>query len=414
MQDLTRAMRRRRLYRRRRIVVFSGLAIFLLLAAYVLGTQVASAPTSTLSLVKQTTLTQPAAQLAWPAQGSAAVSAVGYRGTLAVNGSNASVPIASITKTITALVVLDAKPLKTAKDAGPKITFTDADVKIFDEVVAMGGSWATVKAGSTMTERQALEAMLLPSANNYAISLAIWAYGSVDKYVSAANVWLASHKLTSTHVADASGYSEKSVSNPTDLVEIAKLVMANPALPSIVATKKATLPGAGDETNRNSLLGTLGVDGIKTGNTSFAGYCLMFSSTLTLSTHTVHIVGVVIGQRSGSDLFAASKALVKSIRAGFHEVQLTRAGQTFGSYTTRWGTKVPLVARKNTSMLVWSNTPVGVKLSAQPVRAAGAGDAVGAAVFSMGSTTVKQPLTLQHDLAGPDMWWRLTHPSELG
>lgn len=407
-------MTRRRIYRRRRIVVFSGLGIFLLLAAYVLGTQVAPAPASAASMLKQTALTQPAAQLDWPTQGSAAVSAVGYQGTLAVKGSNASVPIASITKTITALVVLNAKPLKTAKDAGPKITFTEADVKIFDEVVSLGGSWATVTAGSTMTERQALEAMLLPSANNYAISLAIWAYGSLDKYVSAANAWLASHKLTGTHVADASGFSEKSVSSPTDLVEIAKLVMANPALPSIVATTSATLPGAGVEKNKNALLGTLGVDGIKTGNTSFAGYCLMFSSTLKLATHTVHIVGVVIGQASGKDLFAASKALVKSIREGFHEVQLTKAGQSFGSYTTAWGTKAPLVATRNTSMLVWSNTPVGVKLNASPTRPAGAGDPVGSAVFTMGGTTVKQPLRLKHDLAGPDMWWRLTHPAELG
>lgn len=402
------------MYRRRRIVVFSSIAVFLLLAAYVLGTQVAPAPASAATVVNEASLTQPAAQLSWPAFGSGAVGAVGYDGTLATNGSDASVPIASITKTVTALVVLAAKPLTSATDAGPSITFSSADARILQDVINEGGSWAPVTAGSVMTEREALEAMLLPSANNYAISLANWAYGSVDKYVAAANAWLAAHKLTGTHLADASGLSEQSVSTPTDLVEIAKLAMANPALPSIVNTKSATLPGAGEVDNRNTLLGTLGVDGIKTGNTDAAGYCLLFSSTLTLSTHSVHIVGVIVGAPSLDAVFSSVKTLVESVRAGFHEVDLTRAGQSFGSYATKWGASSPMVATKNSSILVWSNTPIDVKLNASPVRSGSAGSTIGSAVFTMGATTVTQSLALKKDIDDPGLWWRLGHPTELG
>lgn len=331
-----------------------------------------------------------------------------------MNGSDASVPIASITKTVTALVVLDAKPLTSTTDAGPAITFTDADQRIFEHVVAVGGSWATVTPGSVMSERQALEAMLLPSANNYAISLANWAYGSEAAYVTTANAWLAAHGLNGTHVADASGLSAHSVSTPTDLVEIAKLVMANPALASIVSTTTATLPGAGQQTNRNRLLGTLGIDGIKTGNTTAAGNCLMFASALTLHGHRVQIVGVVIGAPDHDTLFRSVKTLVKSARAGFHAVRVAASGQAFGRYSTAWGASVRLVATKDAWLIVWSDTPIAVDVNTSRLRTGSAGEKAGSAVFRAGSTTVRRTLTLAADLDGPGPLWRLWHPTALG
>lgn len=400
--------------RSRPLVLAACVAVLVLMAGYVLGTQLAAPPSTRATVTAQAALSRPAAKLTWPSFGAAAVGAVGRRGTLAVNGSDASAPIASITKTITALVVLKARPLTSARDAGPSITFTDADEQIFQHVQAIGGSWATVTPGSVMSERQALEAMLLPSANNYAISLANWAYGSETAYVAAANTWLASHGLHGTHVADASGLDEHSVSTPTDLVEIAKLVMANPALPSIVATTSATLPGAGEQTNRNRLLGTLGIDGIKTGNTSAAGDCLMFASSLTLHGHTAQIVGVVIGAPDRPTLFRSVKALVKSVRAGFHAVPVARTGQSFARYGTPWGATVRLVATKDAWLLVWSDTPITVTVTTSPVRTADAGETAGSVVFRVGSTTVRRSLALAGDLDGPGPLWRLGHPAALG
>lgn len=400
--------------RRRPVVLASCVAILVLLIGYLIGTQLAALPSTAATVRTHSSLTPPAAKLAWPSFGAAAVGAVGRRGTLAVNGSDASVPIASITKTITALVVLHAKPLESKTDAGPAITFTDADQRIFEHVVAVGGSWATVTPGSVMSERQALEAMLLPSANNYAISLANWAYGSEAAYVTTANRWLAAHGLDGTHVADASGLSEHSVSTPTDLVEVAKLVMANPALPSIVATTTATLPGAGQQTNRNKLLGTLGIDGIKTGNTTAAGNCLMFASALTLHGQRVQLVGVVIGAPDRATLFRSVKALVKSARAGFHDVAVARAGQSFGQYTAPWGASVPLVATKDARLVVFSDTPITISVKASRVQTASAGEAAGTAVFRVGSTTVRRTLRLAKDLDDPGPLWRLWHPATLG
>lgn len=400
---------------RRALALSAWLGVVVLVAAYLCGTQLAALPSVAATLRSSTsTLTRPAVRLAWPSSGSAALGVLGRRGTLAESGSDASVPIASITKTITALVVLDAEPLRSKADAGPSITFTDTDAEILRQVRAAGGSWAEVTPGSVMSERQALEAMLLPSANNYAISLANWAYGSQAAYVAAANAWLSDHGLHETHVADASGLSAHSVSSPTDLVEIAKLVMADPALPSIVATTTATLPGAGTQTNRNRLLGTLGIDGIKTGNTAAAGDCLMFASALRLHTHRVQLVGVVIGAPDRASLFASVKALVKSARAGFHDVHVSRAGQRFGRYSSPWGAGAAIVTTRDAWMLVWSDTPIVVTVHASRLSTATAGAVVGSAVFRVGSTTVRRSLTLADDLEPPPPLWRLAHAARLG
>ena len=91
-------------------------------------------------------------------------------------------PSASITKVITALVVLDAHPIPPG-EGGPEIAYTEADVDIYWDMVAQNGSVAPVAAGSSLTLRESLEAMLLPSGNNYAISLANWAFGSGDEFL---------------------------------------------------------------------------------------------------------------------------------------------------------------------------------------------------------------------------------------
>lgn len=76
------------------------LAILVLLAGYALGTQLAALPSTPATLQATASISRPAVKLAWPSFGAAAVGAVGRRGTLALSGSDASVPIASITKTV--------------------------------------------------------------------------------------------------------------------------------------------------------------------------------------------------------------------------------------------------------------------------------------------------------------------------
>jgi D-alanyl-D-alanine carboxypeptidase (penicillin-binding protein 5/6) len=385
----------------------------LICLGYLVATFVAPIPAVAAEGVSKTTLAQPAAAMKWPDAGSAAaVSAVGYKGLLAQTGSTASVPIASMTKTITALLILQAKPIPAGSD-GPTVTYSDADVQILDQVLAEDGSWAPVQAGEQQTERQALESMLLPSANNYAISLAIWSYGSVDAFLSAATTWLAKNGFTGTHITDPSGLDPGTVSTPADLVGIAKLVLANPVLASIVGTSTATLPGAGQQDNGNKLLGTDGIDGVKTGYTDQAGHCLMFSADAKVGGETLTIVGVVMGQPTYGDLWAKVPPLLDSVKAGFRDVQLTGTSRSYGSYTTPWGATTTLVSTKPSSMVVWSDTPVSVTVQTRPAGLVTKGERLGTVRFTLGSKTVSEPLTAARSLPDPGLWWRLTHPFDL-
>jgi D-alanyl-D-alanine carboxypeptidase (penicillin-binding protein 5/6) len=411
-----RSARSRAVYRRRRIVVFGSAGVVLALLLYVFGAMVAPLPATAAALDSNATagtITQPAAQLAWPAYGSAAISAPDYEGATQYHGSEKSVPIASITKTITALVVLDKKPL-TGGEQGPSIAFTQDDVDIWNQVVAAGGSWAPVEAGTSMTEKEALTAMLLPSANNYAISLATWAFGSTSAYVKAANAWLDQKGFTGTTITTPDGLDAGNVSTTKDLIGLGKLVLASPALSSIVSQKTATLPGAGAQDNTNVLLGADGIDGIKTGNTDEAGNCLLFSAEVGVGKAKVRVLGVVLGAPTHDDLWAGTQALLASVKAGFHEVTVAAKGQKFGSYATPWGASSELVATKAATFVVWSDTPVSVKVETERVQSGFAGDEVGSVSFTLDGKTQTAPLALAKDVPDPGLGWRLAHPGGLG
>src|SRR6186713_1508218 len=130
---------RGQVYRRRRIAVFGVLAVVLASGAYLTSTGLAPVSSTAAALTEPPALSQAAVTPAWPAQGAGAIGAVGFDGVLGSSGDQSSVPIASITKMVTALVILDAKPL-TGTDEGPDITFTDKDVDIYYDAVAENGS----------------------------------------------------------------------------------------------------------------------------------------------------------------------------------------------------------------------------------------------------------------------------------
>ncbi|KQO93824.1 D-alanyl-D-alanine carboxypeptidase family protein [Leifsonia sp. Leaf264] len=407
---------RRQVYRRRRIVVFSALAIVLAAVIYSTTTLTAAVPATAASVTQPTIAAQPAAQLTWPDFGSGAVGAVGFDGLLGSHGDpDAAVPIASITKVITALVVLDAKPIA-AGEEGPTITYTDADVDIYYEQVAENASVAPVSAGLELSEKQSLTVMLLPSAGNYSQSLAIWAFGSVDAYLDAAQKWVADHGLTNTTVADTSGLSDDSASSPTDLIALAKIAVADPTVTSIVSQKSADIPGVGVVQNTNKMLGSHGVDGIKTGTNDNSGATLLFSAKYTVGSQTVTVVGAMLGGASMGDhdvLDAAVGTLLDGVAAGFHEVPLTTAGAPSATYASPWGDTATAVSAKDATALTWSDTAVSGVAEAKTVRKADDGDTVGALTFTVGAQTIEVPLVLQGSIDDPGAGWRLTHPGEL-
>lgn len=178
--------------------------------------------------------------------------------------------------------------------------------------------------------------MLLPSANNYAQTLAAWAFGSESAYLDAAHAWLAAHGMTGTTIVDASGVDDANTSTVSDLLVLARLVVADPVLAPIVATTAAEVPDLGAIENSNKLLGIAGdgitVDGIKTGTAPLAGACLLFSAETVVGEHVVTLVGVVLGGDSHAGVREAVASLIGSVAAGYREVEVVAAGQPFAEY----------------------------------------------------------------------------------
>lgn len=400
------------MFRRRRIGV--GAAVLLVLGAgfYLPLTLLAPVPVAT---AVETGYEAPVAlqpTLDFPPYGAAGVGAVGYPGLLASAGSTDPLPIASITKVVTALVVLGRGDLP-GGGGGSDITFGPVDEEFYAAQLADGGSVAPVYAGLVLSERDALTVMLLASANNYADSLATWAFGSEDAYLAAAATWLGERGLSSTTVVDPSGVSPGNTSTVADLVELARIVQNDGVVAPIVGTATADIPGLGTVENRNALLGVDGVDGIKTGTLDEAGSCLLFSQDFVVGSQTITIVGVVLGGPDHETIDTAIRSLLAQVDAGFREVTLVTEGQSFGRYATPWGDAAAAVAANDLSVVTWAGAPIAAEVETRQVHLVRAGEEVGELTVTVGEQTLQVPLEISETIDDPGPLWRLSHPGEL-
>jgi len=195
---------------------------------------------------------------------------------------------------MTAYLVLRDHPLSPGQ-SGPSLTVEPAEADAYASEAALNQSLIRVEAGEQLTERQALQALMLASADNVAQILGRWDAGSDSAFLNEMNSAAATLGMTHTHFTDPSGYDSGTRSTATDLLILANTAMANPAFTDIVDETSATIPLQGTVTNYNALLGVDGVDGIKTGSTAAAGGCLLFAARHSVDGHEVTLVGVVLG-----------------------------------------------------------------------------------------------------------------------
>jgi len=256
--------------------------------------------------------------LPWPAYGQAAFGVAQYGVVASSGGDDQPVPIASLAKIITALAVLDKKPLRPG-DPGPLITFTEHDEEVYWEYARKQGVVTPVKAGAAITEYQALQAMLLPSSNNIADALAVWAFGSIEEYVSYANSMLKDLGFTKTTVADASGFSPMTQSTASEMVELGFRFIDNPVLLDIARQLEADIPYAGTIRNNNSSINDEHILGLKVGFTDEAGRTFIVADFSSAGGEDVAIA-VVLGAPDWQTLFGDTKALLLSARDAYQSM----------------------------------------------------------------------------------------------
>jgi D-alanyl-D-alanine carboxypeptidase (penicillin-binding protein 5/6) len=241
----------------------------------------------------------------WPRTGQGAY--VLGNGRPAASPHERPVPIASLAKVMTAYLVLKHHPLH-AGESGPRFVVGQADVGDTETRRRDGQSVVDVRAGEELSERDALMAILLPSANNVAVLVAREVSGSVASFVAEMNRTARALGMSHTIYTDPSGYDDGTVSTALDQLRLARVVARDDTLAAMMATRGHWLPIAGVVTNTNTLLGRDGFVGMKTGSDEAAGGCFMFRSGWHTESGHVAVTGVVLGQRGDNLITAALSA----------------------------------------------------------------------------------------------------------
>lgn len=345
--------------------------------------------------------------VAWPTIGEATFSAVGYDFELS-NAQPKPVPTASMAKVITALSVLEKRPLKLG-ETGPSLTMTAGDMARLQQQYDQGGSHLAISEGETLTEYQMLQAIMLPSANNIADSLAVWAFGSLDQYKSYAQDFVKRHGMLQTHIGpDASGFDPSTTSTTADLTKLGTLALGNPVIMQIAGTKSAIFKTAGEVYNTNSLLGGGVLNGLKTGSNEGNSGGFIFTSTVKKDRRSISIVGAIVNAGSSPNAVAEAEKLAASARDNFEVVHYTKVGQQVGTAKTAWGSTAAVVATKDTKVIRWKANKVWHVEQLTPIDATKKGQVGTLAVRTNGSKATT-PLAIMSPVPAPSVFWRLTH-----
>jgi D-alanyl-D-alanine carboxypeptidase (penicillin-binding protein 5/6) len=348
--------------------------------------------------------------LPWPSVGSAALVMDGV-GSLGQVGSTKPVPIASITKVMTAYVVLKDHPLS-AGTPGPSIPVNADTLAAYQTGLATQQSVVKVIAGESLTQAQALEGLLIPSGNDLATLLAEWDAGTTAAFVVKMNDAAQALGLTSTHFVDVSGLDPGSTSTAGDLIRLGQAAMALPAFAQIVAMGEVTLPVAGLMYNFDYDLGHGGIVGIKTGTDAAAGGCFLFAAERTVDGQKVTVVGAVLGQRTSSPITAvlsSAEALVNAAFGAMATVHLVAPNQLLARIDTPWGATVSVTAPQSRTVIGWPGLalPAQFSVGALPSKIS-AGTRIGLLKVTLDGQIIDVTLRSSGRLRGPTPIWRLT------
>ncbi|MGO2519848.1 MAG: D-alanyl-D-alanine carboxypeptidase family protein [Microbacterium sp.] len=344
----------------------------------------------------------------WPTAGSAGVSVEGIS---SVASTPNAASIASLTKVVTSLMVLDRMPLQPGEQ-GPEFHFTQRDSADYWSYRRANQSSLDVPVGGVLTEYQMLQGTLLGSANNYIDRLAREIWGSDTQFAEAATEWLADRGLSGITVVTPAGFDEGNVATPEALLRLGELAMQNPVFAEIVGTASAEIPGAGTVTNSNGMLADEGVIGIKTG--TLVGWCLLTAKDVTIGDTSVRLTTAVLNQGSNDERLAVTRSLFAEVEASLAATApAVPAGTVVGEVSSPWGALVDVVVDEDASVLLWNGAAAdaNVTFDLEDQRDEGA---------EIGSLDVKGPVdatsvgvSLAEEIASPSPWWRLTHPIEL-
>ncbi len=300
--------------RQRRLLILLAvlvlLEIFLVVRGVMLlpsghdGPAVAARPSATATLVRSPTATPNPPPPAPSIDAAASMLVNASDGdVLFKQNSDAQLPMASTTKIMTALLALQYGKL-------------NQQITVGSDAVAAGSgdnSRMGLSKGETLSLRDLLYGMMLPSGDDAAVAVADGISGSQQSFVQLMNARAKFLGLTHTHYANPHGLDAPGhYTSASDLVKLAEIAMRNPIFQTIVATQEYVIPAtdqhkAYDLQNTDLLLGSYdGAEGIKTGTTGNAGACLVFDALR----NDAELIGVVLGAPDDPTRYSDARALL--------------------------------------------------------------------------------------------------------
>jgi D-alanyl-D-alanine carboxypeptidase (penicillin-binding protein 5/6) len=403
----------------RAVVIVVGVFVILGLGLYGPATLVGPLPAATASVTDSPGEAAAAATPTMPATGASAIVADVATPVFASGGLTEAVPMGGVAKIITALVVLDAKPLA-AGAQGPTVTMTKADVDSYTRYQAESARTVAVAEGENWSQLQLLQAMLLGSSNNHADTLARWAYGSIDGYLAAAESWLAARDLTGISVVDATGLDENDVGTASDLARVSALAFSEASIASTMASDDVTVPGNRRVNNLAAYQAELGYTGVSRSYTDQAGVCYLFALTVPVQAEpgaasgtdaaTATLYGAFLREPDWDTLDADLAALAGSAGGTITQTPVVTEGQAFVTYTTPWGETARGVAMATESRMLWGTSPLEYRVDAKPLATGSKGQQVGSVTVTTPDGDLNVLLELDGRLGDPGPLWRLMNP----
>ncbi|MFJ8534197.1 D-alanyl-D-alanine carboxypeptidase [Streptomyces sp. NPDC093591] len=395
----------------RRVKIWTPLVLLLVvILGVVQSVRPLPAPTLDLTAEDSHTFEGSKVDIPWPAEGQAALDVDGL-GTFGSSGDQKPVPIASVAKVMTAYLILREHPLKSGAE-GPDI---EIDQLAEDQSDAGQESTVDVTAGDKISQREALESVLIASANNIARRLARWDAGSEKAFVAKMNATAKDLGMTNTTYTDPSGLNNTTVSTAVDQVKLAKAAMKQPAFREVAAMMSYDDYKGKNHPNWNQLVGHNNVVGIKTGTTTSALGNLVFAAKKDVGGETRTIIGAVIRQPdSGDGILAAAldsgDQLIRAAQDALKSATLLKKGDVVGYVDDGLGGRTPVVATKDVTAVGWSGLKVELTFAPDAVpHTAKAGTKVGTLTVGDGTSgAVKIPVALQKDLTEPGFADKLT------
>jgi serine-type D-Ala-D-Ala carboxypeptidase (penicillin-binding protein 5/6) len=312
---------------------------------------------------------------------------------------------------MTAYLTLREHPL-TGTAPGFTITVTPAEVAEQGQREALDESTVPVRSGERLTERQALQALLLPSANNVAALLAVHDAGSLAGFLAHMNSAARALGMDATVYTDPSGYDASTVSTAADQLKLARAAMQLPAFAQIVEQQSAVLPVAGRVANYDALLGTEGYVGVKTGSDSAAGGCLMFAKRVSLDGRELTVLGVVLGQRQGALIpaaLSAARRLGDSAAAALRMETVLPAGAGVLRAVNVQGQRVAGATAGPLREVAWSGLALAVRVRVRAaVKRLRRGQRMASVAVEGGGGATTTAVAVR-GLSGPSLGWRLRH-----